>query len=305
MNFRRHKTSRGASATAHLIAASTVFVSRSAGTGHFVPPRAAELCAQFVAARTPLARRLFSSMSAGRLRPLGAALERLTLPGIQLHYALRKRLLEEVALGALGAGLRQVVVLGAGFDTLALRLSESHPAARFVEVDHPATQTVKRRVVEGRGLAGANLRFAALDLASLGDDATLGGEFFDARAPALFVAEGVLMYLAPDAVGRVFNFLRRQGAAGSLFAFTFMETRGDGRCAFRGESALVDAWLRLRGEPFRWGVSRAGLGEFLGARAFSLREVFDSEALRGRYLSGELARLPLAEGECVCVAELV
>ena len=303
MGLRGHKPARAASATAHLIAASTVYVSRSARVGHLVPARSAELCAEFVAGRGPLARRIFSSLSAGRLRPLAAALERLALPGIQLHYALRKRLLEEVARRALDGGVRQVVVLGAGFDTLALRLRESFPSARFVEVDHPATQHVKKRVVEGRGLSGENLRFVALDLARLCDGASLGREFFDAGARTLFVAEGVLMYLAPAAVARVFGFVRRHGAAGSLFAFTFMETGRGGRPAFRGAGRLVGAWLRLRGEPFRWGVSREGLREFLRGRGFRQLEVFDSESLRGRYLGGELARLPLAAGECVCVAE--
>ena len=33
-------------------------------------------------------------------------------------------------------GAKQVVILGAGFDTLALRLSEQFPSVKFIEVDH-------------------------------------------------------------------------------------------------------------------------------------------------------------------------
>lgn len=306
-----HPTDRP-SATAYLIADSTVFVSRDRRVGRLVPARAAELSAEFAATRPRLARGLFAAVAAGRLRPLGSMLERLALPGIQLHYALRKRLIEEVARRALAEGFGQVVVLGAGFDTLALRLHEDFPSALFVEADRHDTQSVKRRVVEGRRLARENLRFVALDLAGAGlcgaragAGGLLVGAGFDAASRALFVAEGVLMYLDPRAVTRLFDSVRGSAAAGSLFVFTFMETGRDGRPAFRGESGLAAAWLRARGEPFRWGLSPASAPDFLAGRGFRLRAIFGAESLRRLYLEDEPERLPLAEGEHVCVAEFV
>src|SRR5688572_14758828 len=55
------------------------------------------------------------------------------LPGIQLHYLLRKRVLETQVDAALRLGAAQVVIVAGGFDTLAYRLHSQHPAVRFFE----------------------------------------------------------------------------------------------------------------------------------------------------------------------------
>jgi O-methyltransferase involved in polyketide biosynthesis len=76
-------------------------------------------------------------------RALLRAGEQLVLPGIIAHYLSRKRWLEARVSAAFFAGFEQVVVLGAGFDTLACRLHSAHPTVRFFELDHPATQQPK------------------------------------------------------------------------------------------------------------------------------------------------------------------
>lgn len=296
----------GASSTAYLIAGSTVFVARERGVGHLVPARAAELCARFVEARPRVAGRILRSLAAGRLRRLGALAERLTVPGIQLHYALRKRLIEDEARASLAAGYAQTVVLGAGFDTLAPRLSEEFDGARFFEVDRRATQRLKTAALARDRERRPNLFFMPFDLARRGlEPALLSSAAFRRDLPTLFVAEGVLMYLAPDKVRALFRSLRASCARAPRFVFTFIEPLPPrNRLAFRNAGRAVDAWLALRGEPFRWGATRAELGEQLALNGFRPRLVADAATLRRRYLNtASLARLPLAEGECVCVAE--
>ena len=297
-----------ASATAYLIAASTLFVAADPLAGLLVPARAAELSASFVAARSRVARWAHGALRGKPARPFVRALERLTIPGIQLHYALRKLYLEETARAALAEGIRQVVVFGAGYDTLALRLHEAFPDVVFIETDHPATQG-------GKILALAesydsrrrtpNLHFLPVDLTRRQLAETLL-QFAPYRADAatLFIAEGLLMYLSPAAVGDLFQTLRDCGGASSRFAFTFMEPQANGRINFRTRSRFVDAWLSRRGEVFKWGIGRRELTEYLSARGFSLREIASAETLRRRYLDPRaLSHLPLATGEYVCVAD--
>jgi methyltransferase (TIGR00027 family) len=294
------------SATAYLIARSTLFLSRDPILGRFVPQRSAELSRGFVHTRSLFARSFDAVINSKPLRPLAAALERATVPGIKLHYALRKRYLEEIARDALLDGLSQVVVIGAGFDTLALRLHEAFPNTRFFEIDHPATQRVKRRVAESQHTAKHNLKFISLDLAHGNLEASLlASKDYLPSADTLFVAEGLLMYLAPAEVDLILQFVRYHSGLKSRFAFTFMETRSDGRIGFHKSSRAVDAWLRLRGESFKWGIHRARIAEFLAARGFTVREIVTSEVLRNRYLKTKhLQNLPLAEGECICLAEI-
>lgn len=292
------------SATAYLIARSTFFLARDPVLGSFVPERSAELSERFVQARSHFSRWLDDVLNSRPLRPLARALERATVPGIKLHYALRKRYLEEVALDALLSGFRQVVIIGAGFDTLALRLHEAFPETGFFEIDHPATQQVKKRAVESHHSLKRNLHFISLDLARANlEESLLSHADYSPDARTLFIAEGLLMYLAPEEVNRIFSFIRESGSA-SRFAFTFMETQPNGRIGFRKSSRAVDAWLRLRGERFKWGIEHARVGEFLAGRGFKVLEIAASETLRDRYLNAaRLKQLPLAEGECICVAE--
>jgi methyltransferase (TIGR00027 family) len=293
------------SATAYLIARSTLAVARHPVLAQLVPRRAAELSERFVRARSRFARWACAVSDSSLARPLACALERITVPGIRLHYALRKRCLEEVARAALGQGFGQVVVLGAGFDTLALRLRDVSPETKFFEVDHPATQRAKIRAL-GDEADGRNPRFVPLDLARRSlEGALLSHADYDPEAETLFVAEGLLMYLALAEVDLVLNFIRRHSGRASRLAFTFMETQAGGRIGFRRSSPLVNAWLRLRGESFRWGLAPARAREFLAARGLTVREVITSERLRARYLTADgLGHRRLAEGECICVCEL-
>ena len=78
-------------------------------------------------------------------RPIASLIEGATIPGMLRHYALRKKVLRQMAQEALGHGIKQFVILGAGFDTLAFELSQEYDAVRFWEIDHPATQMQKTR----------------------------------------------------------------------------------------------------------------------------------------------------------------
>jgi len=306
-----------ASATAYLIATSTLFVAADQRAGRLIPARAAELSACFVQTGSRVVRWVHEALPRKFARPFVSALERLTIPGIQLHYALRKLYLEETARAALADGFRQIVVIGAGYDTLALRLHETFPDTQFIELDHPATQRRKTRALvattahrdakqSSRLRQISNLHFLPLDLTRQQLAATLRGfAGYRADAPTLFIAEGLLMYLAPVEVEKLFGAIRESGGASSRFAFTFMEPQGDGRVNFRTRSRVVDAWLGSRREVFKWGVRRSELGEYLAARKFTLRDLATHETFRRRYLEPHrlTAQLPLAAGEYVCVAE--
>jgi methyltransferase (TIGR00027 family) len=289
-----------ASATAYLIAESTVLSANTVALAGLIPPRAAELCARFVQppSRSAVRRRSWRHSRLGRL--VLDAMERITIPGLRLHYALRKKYLEESARTALDEGFEQVVVFGAGFDTLALRLAREYPLVQFIEVDHPATQGAKVAAL-GDADKRANLSFVSLELTVAGWPEAMRATIFEPSLRTLFVAEGLLMYLSAAEVDRLFSFVA--GNAGARFLFTFMERSPDGRIAFRNSTFLVDLWLRLRGEPFKWGAARSGLDEFLDARGLPLSAFTDAAELRQRYLTPALAHLKSAEGESIGVAD--
>lgn len=294
------------STTAMLVAQSLVFLDQDPKLAPLVPPAAVEATLGLMEVFTPNARRRLRLMRRPLFRSLVWAMEGRTIPGMMLHYAARKRWLEAVAREAIRDGFRQVVVLGAGFDTLALRLAGEHADVLCLEIDHPATQRVKEDALRAHGYLSENLVLRPLDLAAEDLDAALRKSAFKRGERTLFIAEGLLMYLAPEAVDRVFASCVSRGGAGSRFAFTFMERLPGGRVAFRGQSRGVDLWLRMKGEPFQWGVPLPEIEDFLADRRFACRELATPEVLRSRYLAPHgLEAQPLADGDHGCLAEII
>jgi len=224
-------------------------------------------------------------------------LERATLPGISLHFALRKNLLRQHARRALAEGCRQVVVLGAGFDTLCAELLALDPALRCIEIDHPATQRIKRAAA-GEG----GVHYLGVDLAQRPLTQVLATcDAFDGALPTLFVAEGLLMYVPPAAVATLFG--QMAAAPDCRVAFTWLERQADGKPNFRRRSRLIDGWLALRGEPFLSGMERGAVPAFLAQHGFMADAVNASADLLGPAERATLAPddLPM-EGEYICFA---
>ncbi|HZD43035.1 MAG TPA: class I SAM-dependent methyltransferase, partial [Methanomicrobiales archaeon] len=132
-------------------------------------------------------------------------------PGAIAHPVLRKRWIEDTVRANL-QDCSQVVVLGAGFDTLAPRLRREYPDTRFWEVDHPATQKVKRRVVR----QGSNLTLIAEDFTERAPMSSLDADReYHSDECTVVVAEGLLMYLPETEVRQLFDAVREHTEEGS------------------------------------------------------------------------------------------
>lgn len=292
------------SATAHVIACSTVFLSHEPRYANLVPALTVETSTWFMRAWSPVSWRLIGLMKQRWFRAVVTALEHVMVPGIMLHYLLRKRWIEDRVRVCLAEGVNQIVILGAGFDTLALRLHREFPHVRFFEVDHPATQQIKRRALQSQFMLASNITFIAADLTyESWERALLSQSDYRDQAHTLVIAEAVLMYVQPYDLDAIFKFLREHTDPHSRFLFTFMEPRGDGKISFHNATRLLDFWLRWRGEPFTWGVRREALSSYLHERGFSLQQLATPETFRWQYCSPMLSAIPLAEGEYVCLAE--
>jgi methyltransferase (TIGR00027 family) len=142
--------------------------------------------------------------SASLAGPDGAELARAMdarFPAMELWVAVRTALFDShVALWtAPPYAIRQVVLLGAGFDARAARLAAE--GLRFFEVDHPASQAEKRR--RAGALAGYPLdaaSYAACDFEKDDPLERLGAAGFRADAPALILWEGVVPYLTEPSI---------------------------------------------------------------------------------------------------------
>jgi methyltransferase (TIGR00027 family) len=225
------------------------------------------------------------------------ALENLMLSGISTHYLARKRWIEAEAREALDCGVTQLVVLGAGFDTLAWRLQGELPGVHCFELDHPATQAPKSRTLR----PAANLTYLPIDFTVDSPVTTLRAcPAFSRTKPTLIVAEGLLMYFPERRVTALLEELAGLTCPPVEMLFSYMTQSSDGSNAFRGEHAAVRWWLRWRHEPFQWGLPSGALPIFLERSQWRLTAQADHVVLQNQALAPlGLTRLPLARGECL------
>lgn len=275
-----------ASSTAQVIAASTILLASDPRTTGEVAPGAAALCRIFLSG-SRYGRGLARSATWPWTRALWRQVERFTLPGIISHYWHHKHWIEARCRTAISEGFERVVILGAGFDTLAVRLSREFAKIDFIEMDHPATNAAKQQAIAEHPLElPDHLRFFALDLIT----DPLPTELFSDGKQTLFIAEGLLMYLSLHEIDRLFASLRNLPLARLRVAFSFMSRWPDGSSGFRPHSRLIEWWLQWRGEPFHWALHPPELAGFLSSHGFELVEMAlapDFSPPGGKGLAGE------------------
>jgi methyltransferase (TIGR00027 family) len=162
---------------------------------------------------------------------------------LRSRVVLRSRFAEERMAEAVRRGVRQCVILGAGFDTFAYRQPDWARRLRIYEVDHHATQTEKRRRLQNAGvLMPTNLEFVAIDFESVSLRDGLRASSLDLSEPTFFSCLGVLVYLTREAVDAIFA-LVGGFPVGSEIVFTFSQQDA-------AVSSLADR-VQLLGEPWR------------------------------------------------------
>ena len=140
------------------------------------------------------------------------------------QIAVRTRFFDDFFVHAGEAGIRQAVILASGLDTRAYRLP--WPAGTKVfEIDQPQVIGFKTRTLADLGAEPAAERTTvAIDLR---EDwpAALVEAGFDPKLPTAWSAEGLLVYLPPDAQDRLFDNIAGLSAPGSRIATEHMDLR--------------------------------------------------------------------------------
>jgi len=185
------------------------------------------------------------------------------LPGQFEAFAHRKAFFGRQVRNGIGDGANQVLVLGAGYDTHGRRLAPEYDEVRFFEIDHPATACLKSKGIASMGTR-KNLYLIAEDLGKRQlVDVLNGNASWSQDARTVILAEGLVMYLFPEAVSELFRQCAEMVRGGSRFAFSYIPTGADGRIDAGRWTGLM-LWLqKLVGEPWTWSIRPEELGPFL------------------------------------------
>jgi methyltransferase (TIGR00027 family) len=139
----------------------------------------------------------------------------------RLFTAARSRIAEDALSRAVERGVRQIVILGAGLDTLALRSPHGVRQVRIYEVDHPATQAWKhQRLAEAQIVLPPWLILVPVDFEQddVGEKLVAAG--FQQNSPAFFTWLGVVPYLTQEAIGSTLDYIASIQNSEVVFDYT-------------------------------------------------------------------------------------
>jgi methyltransferase (TIGR00027 family) len=207
-------------------------------------------------------------------------------PGVLGFLAARCRYIDDYLQACLEAGLDQLVILGAGLDSRAYRFEQLEGRVRVFEVDHPATQQVKlKTLVKILGSPPEHVTYVPIDF----DAETLQKLFdfgYNRQAKTLFIWEGVVHYLAAEAVDRTLEFVRRYSGSGSSIIFDYVYTTALTAAHKRREIVRLQRARRYTGESLVFGIEEGQVEAFLGVRGYAQIQNVTSEDLRQLYFTG-------------------
>ena len=253
---------KGASSTARLIAACIVLQDERGIAERWLPVTTIALSRATLRSSGVPGRVLLAALGVSWIRKFFVAFERQLQPGMLAHFLLRKHCIANWAEQAITAGASQILILGAGMDGLGPELCQRHAGLQVVELDHPATQAVKRRALE-QVAPGTRTRLLAIDLSGADLHRQIDATRLSREGPTLVVAEGLLMYLLPRNCLRLLEVIAGHFHGRLDVVFSVMENDSRGRPGFTRAHPLIDHWLSWRGEPFRWACDPARLAKVL------------------------------------------
>jgi methyltransferase (TIGR00027 family) len=206
--------------------------------------------------------------------------------GLTHFVVTRHRYIDDRLANALRDGAEQVVVLGAGYDSRAFRFAESLGSRPVFELDHPATQARKerilRRLARRQAPPAVDVRRVPIDFERTSIAKRLATAGFDRTRRAFFVWEGVSMYLTREAVQATLATVARLAPPGSEIAFDAWFLLDD--------PGLRSTWHRLSpnllsllGEPVTFSLHPEDAEPFLGRLGFELCDVARARDLERRY----------------------
>lgn len=191
--------------------------------------------------------------------------------------ALRTAAIDTAVRDAIAAGATQLVILGAGYDGRAWRMSEL-AGVRVFEVDHPATQGEKRTHLADLPPAIAKVSFVPIDFKHDSLDAVLERAGHDRSSPTCWIWEGVVMYLTRDVVRATLAAIAGRSAPGSTLIVNYHTQH---------RRILMRLMFRLIGEPQISAWTPEEMSADLRSAGFIVREDSGMDDWNRRFSQGK------------------
>ena len=190
--------------------------------------------------------------------------------------ALRTTAIDAAVRDAIAGGATQLVILGAGYDGRAWRMSELAGVGVF-EVDHPATQGDKRARLAELPPRVRAVSFVPIDFEREPLGPALDSAGHDPTAPTCWIWEGVVMYLTRDAMRATLSDVVARSAMGSTMIVNYHTVN---------RRLLARLMFRLLGEPMISHWSPEEMAAELRSAGFAVRDDSGMADWNARFAQG-------------------
>ena len=206
----------------------------------------------------------------------------------------RSRYAEDRLAAATAKGVRQYVLLGAGFDTYALRAPTNSRPETVFEVDHPDTQRLKRsRILNLGESVPEHLEFVPCDFEHQTLEEALAASSFDSHQPAILAWLGVTYYLSLDAIRSTLGFVASLAPKSEL-VLDYWSDQISGP-ADRALLSFTLASVAAQGESMHSLLTPDTVSEEAHSAGLTLNEELNAKDIHERYLEGRLDGLRVPE----------
>lgn len=209
-------------------------------------------------------------------------------PGLSSSIMARVRYFDDFVKKSVADGLKQLVILGAGYDTRAYRIEELKKNVNIFEMDHPNTQGFKiEKIKEIFGSTPENVVYVPVDFEKEKIGEKLFENGFISSKKTLFILEGLVMYIPPESVAEIFSFITENSAKGSMVIFDYYpQSVVDGTCKLEIGQNIRNHLIKI-GEPLQFGIKEGEIENFLKEFGFSSIENMTSEDYKKAYFQGK------------------
>jgi len=207
------------------------------------------------------------------------------VPGSYEYITARTNFFDEIFIKATQERTPQIVLLGAGFDTRAIRFHLLTKDSIIYELDALTTQNEKKRLLKNHRISlPENIAFVSVNFNKDDLKTVLLSHGYNPEKKTVFLWEGVTMYIKPESVKRTLLFIKNNSGIGTTVAFDyFYQSVIDGTSTSLGAKSLSDSVGKL-GEKFNFGIEESRIEEFLKENGFLLVKHYGPKELEERYL---------------------
>ncbi len=186
-----------------------------------------------------------------------------------ISVSLRHRFIDNQLLSLLESGIKQVVLLGAGYDSRAIRLCQ--PGVNFIEIDHPATQAEKlKRLNRIPNLPSYSVQYLSTDFQENWLQEIQAQQTIQ-PIPTVFIWEGVSMYLPEKAIHHTLDALKQLCPNGHLLLDVISKK---GLLAWQSQrNPAMNTVIDPNEEPFVFGIDRENIADLFTPHQYQLNEV--------------------------------